>query len=263
MPVIGVKKMEKTSNDQAGGISLLQRQLSRLVAVTPFEFLEPKFIKWRRDTEVAICHIFGSKSKHFNEFDVIMIQPIQGSRKKMAAEAILKSMIEELQEYPLKVSFMNHKESDVERISRICKKFNIIARQLQQRHDNRQTIEVNDEYDVQDLFHALLKLEFEDIRTEEWTPRYAGKSSRMDFLLKNEQIVVETKKTRKGLGEKEICDQLIIDIARYKSHADCKLLFCFVYDPDSLIANPAGIEKDLTRENNGVNVLVLVAPKGI
>ena len=40
-------------------------------------------------------------------------------------------------------------------------------------------------------------LYFDDIRAEEWTPSYAGKCARVDFLLKNEKIVIEVKKTRK------------------------------------------------------------------
>ena len=78
------------------------------------------------------------------------------------------------------------------------------------------------------LLHALLLLYFDDVRAEEWTPSYAGKSSRMDFLLKNERVVIEVKKTRQGLADKELGDQLIIDVDRYKVHPDCKRLICFV-----------------------------------
>ena len=63
---------------------------------------------------------------------------------------------------------------------------------------------MEDEYDVQGLLHALLHLYFNDIRAEEWTPSYAAGSSRIDFLLKNERIIVETKKTRRGLSEREL-----------------------------------------------------------
>jgi hypothetical protein len=54
----------------------------------------------------------------------------------------------------------------------------------------------DDEYDVQDIFHALLRLFVDDIREEEWTPSYAGGASRMDFLLPELETVVEIKKTR-------------------------------------------------------------------
>jgi len=156
----------------------------------------------------------------------------------------------------------NNEFDAVDRIKKICNKFHIVARQLRERHDNRETLDIEDEYDVQDLLHALLKIDFDDIRKEEWTPNYAGASSRMDFLLKNEQIVVETKKTRKGLGPKEIGEQLLIDIQKYRQHSDCKTLFCFVYDPEGKISNPEGIERDLSKETNGMHVLVLITPKG-
>ena len=122
--------------------------------------------------------------------------------------------------------------NSVQMIENICERFHIIARQLRSRYEDRPTIDVQDEYDVQDLTHSLLHLYFNDIRPEEWTPSYAGKSSRMDFLLKQEQIVIEIKKARKGLGAKELGAQLIEDIARYENHPDCDTLVCFVYDPD-------------------------------
>lgn len=130
-------------------------------------------------------------------------------------------------------------------------RFNRVARQLRTRHDHRETIVINDEYDVQDLLHALLKLYFDDVRAEEWTPSYAGKSARMDFLLKKEKKVIEVKMTRETLTDKEIGDQLIVDAERYSSHPDCKKLICFVYDPDGYIRNPDGLKQDLTAKHSG------------
>ena len=83
----------------------------------------------------------------------------------------------------------------------------------------------------------------------------------MDFLLKQEQIVIEVKKTRKTLGTKEVGEQLIIDIAKYKTHPDCTKLLCFVYDPEAWIANPRGIENDLNREDGELPVKVLIMPR--
>jgi len=140
--------------------------------------------------------------------------------------------------------------------------FHLVAKQLRDRYDDRDTLDVGDEYDVQDLFHGILRIFFDDIRPEEWTPSYAGKSSRMDFLLKDHKMVIETKMTRKGLGAKEVGTQLIDDIARYKRHPECNMLVCFVYDPEGRVANPAGIEKDLSSEQDGFNVRVIIAPKG-
>jgi hypothetical protein len=147
-------------------------------------------------------------------------------------------------------------------IERIARRFHRISRQLRQRHGGRSTLSIADEYDVQDLFHALLCLFFDDVRAEECTPSYAGGAARVDFLLKAEQCGVEVKKTRQGLGAKEVGGELLEDIGRYSAHPDCKNLVCFVYDPDGHIANPDGLERDLSRRTNEVDVRVIVVPKG-
>ncbi|MGE5357047.1 MAG: hypothetical protein ACM3PT_12500 [Deltaproteobacteria bacterium] len=154
-------------------------------------------------------------------------------------------------------------KDDVFLLETIMDKFHLVVKQIRQRYDNRETLDVNDEYDVQDLLHSLLKIYYDDIRTEEWNPSYAGGSSRSDFLLKNEKIVIEVKKTRKNLQAKQLGEQLIIDIAKYKTHPDCKLLFCFVYDPEGYINNPAGIENDLYEDKKDqMKVKVKIVPKG-
>ena len=109
-------------------------------------------------------------------------------------------------------------------IENLCDRFHLVVRRLKARHNDRDTLTVKDEYDVQDLLHSLLFLHFDDVRVEEWTPSYAGGSSRMDFLLKQEQIVIEVKKTRKTLKAKEVGEQLIIDITKYEVHPDCRKL---------------------------------------
>ena len=152
-------------------------------------------------------------------------------------------------------------EKPIEALQRIFSKFHSIARKLRDRYDNRETLDVNDEYDVQDLLSALLVLYFDDIRPEEWTPSYAGQSARMDFLLKKEKIVVEVKMTRKGLADKEVGNQLIADIERYKEHSDCDTLVCFIYDPDGRITNPHALSGDLqSQSREDLKVIIVVQP---
>ncbi|MGB8955576.1 MAG: hypothetical protein WCC10_09390 [Tumebacillaceae bacterium] len=148
----------------------------------------------------------------------------------------------------------------VEQLRNIFKKFHQVVRQIRVRHDKRATLDVVDEYDVQDLLHSLLFLYFDDVRAEEWSPSYAGGASRMDFVLKQEQIVIEVKRTRTTMKAKDLGEQLIIDIERYKVHPDCKTLVCFVYDPEGYIANPRGIENDLNRTDGAMPVQVYIRP---
>ena len=114
---------------------------------------------------------------------------------------------------------------------------------------------------MQDLLHGLLRLHFDDVRPEEWTPSYAGGAARMDFLLKTEQIVVEAKMARENHGAREVSHELISDAARYKEHRDCKVLMCFVYDPDGFMKNPRGVEADLAGlGTERLKVVAIVAP---
>jgi len=136
--------------------------------------------------------------------------------------------------------------------------FHRVVRQLRERYGNRPPLIIEDEYDFQYLLHALLSMYFNDIRSEEWTPSYAGSNSRVDFLLKNEKVVIELKKTRENLTAKQLGEQLIIDIDRYKTHPDCRLLFCFVYDPEARISNPSGLENDLSKELKDFKIVVKI-----
>src|SRR5262249_13389385 len=64
---------------------------------------------------------------------------------------------------------------------------------LTHRRKGAQVLSFSTEYDVQDLLHALLRPWVADIRPEEFTPSYAGSSTRMDFLLPKYKIVLELK----------------------------------------------------------------------
>lgn len=145
-------------------------------------------------------------------------------------------------------------------LSLIFNRFHKVARQLRTRHANRETLRITDEYDVQDLLHALLLVHFDDVRPEEWTPSYAGSSVRMDFLLKDCQTVIEVKKTRPSMTAKELGEELIIDIEKYRVHPDCKTLYCFVYDPEGHLGNPTSIKNDLEASHLGF-VKVFIRPE--
>mgnify|MGYP007011827064 CR=1 FL=1 len=228
-----------------------------------------KFKKWHRDTEVAIERIFGEGTRHSQDFEDISYSlsffttgtpdsEFEDAYRRGVSTAItvIESFIDEIEEY-WKEDAAEHQVVEIGALGKIkiiISRFHQVARQLRARYSDRPTIEIEDEYDVQDLFHGLLRLYFDDIRAEEYTPSYAGSASRVDFLLKKEKIVIEIKKTRKSLGAKELGEQLIIDSQRYQSHPNCGQLICFVYDPEGRVANPRGIENDLTKEINGARI---------
>lgn len=116
---------------------------------------------------------------------------------------------------------------------------------LAHRRKGAVSLSFDSEYDIQDLFHSQLRPWIADIRPEEFTPSYAGSSTRMDFLLPRYSLVLETKRIRDKAHATKIGDELIIDIEHYRRHQKCDRLWCVVYDPAHLIPNPSGLVADL------------------
>jgi len=119
---------------------------------------------------------------------------------------------------------------------------------LTHRRKRAQSLSFSSEYDVQDLLHSLLRPWVADIRPEEFTPSYAGSSTRMDFLLPVHKLVIELKFARDRSHGRKLGDELIIDIEHYRRHPECDILWCVVYDPGNFIPNPEGLCGDLEGE---------------
>lgn len=149
----------------------------------------------------------------------------------------------------------------VDALRKVCLRVHAVARQLRLRKDYRTTLEVEDDYDLQDLLCALLKLEFDEVGADEWTPPYAGGSTRTTLLLNRDRLAVVAKKTRSGLTTKELAEQIAADTAHYASHKPCVHLFCFIYDPEGRIGSPTRLETDITSVSDSFTVDVLIAPK--
>lgn len=144
-------------------------------------------------------------------------------------------------------------------LDKICTNFHRCAKSLLNRYDNRATLEIKDEHDMQNLFEGILRLFFEDVRPEEYKPSYAGGNSRVDFYLPQCETYIETKMTRNGLNDKKLGEELTIDIARYKEKG--KNLICLVYDKNGLLKNPFGLINDLERDSSDdFNIKVYIIP---
>lgn len=222
----------------------------------------PEFKVWHDKAKRFVYHQYGSDSPEYENFlklrftlgvstlgtpDYSYIEKCK--RDLTAAKGIFQNYLSELLEDYAENNEVFDSEKEIERIFTRFKK---IVVQLTRRHDQRETLIIKDEYDVQDLLHSLLKLYFDDVRDEEPIPSYAGASSRTDFYIPEIKTFIEVKKTRSGLKDKELRDQLIIDIEQYQKHPGCDKIYCFVYDPDSFISNPTGIKNDLEEKHTGL-----------
>lgn len=250
------RTIERLDQLIAKGEAVLQTHRPNPPNVFGFPTLDSgAFTEWRTQALACLVSTLGDGHVYVENFREQVKKGFQATVR--AGIGILKATKEDIAGGDLDSS---PEQTPFILLEQICSKFHLVARQLRSRHAGRPTLDVQDEYDVQDLMHALLWLHFSDVRSEEYTPSYAGKASRIDFLLKQESIVVELKMTRSGLGAKELSSQLIEDIHRYQSHPDCQALLCFVYDPAGLIPNPRGIEADLNRNGEPFPVRVLIKP---
>lgn len=145
-------------------------------------------------------------------------------------------------------------------IERLLGRFHRFTKDLEHRPRGRKGIQVEDEYDVQFLVNALLRMQFDNVKPEEPAPSLAAGGTRLDFLLPNHGLVVELKMTRDGMTVRSLADELILDIARYRAHPDCQAILFFVYDPRSLIKNPVALQEELSRIAGEIPVSLVISP---
>ena len=118
---------------------------------------------------------------------------------------------------------------------------------------------IKDERELQVVVEAILRTLFDDVRPEDYVPSRGGANSRVDFVLPEVGVVVETKMTRSSMSAQKLGEELLIDAGRYPTHPDCDAILAYVYDPDRRLNNPRGIERDLTmRTAAGLSFLCVI-----
>lgn len=255
-----MKNLDKLKNIYDEGSTLLKTKYTPggYIVHEPMVNLS-KFEKWRYKSLYLLNNIYVDEKRR-DAFDSEITS--NEYRKALKGLSIIESIIEDVEEGNLDINYDSKEYLDKTIVlEQILNNFHRVVRQLRNRYDNRPTLEIKDEYDVQDLLHSLLLIHFDDIRPEEYTPSYAGATSRMDFLIKDINTVIETKMTRENLKDKKLGEELIIDIEKYAKHPDCEKLYCFVYDPKEFINNPNGLEKDLSNNSDEIEVKTIIVPK--
>ncbi|WP_353633502.1 hypothetical protein ABSL23_09180 [Halobacterium sp. NMX12-1] len=117
---------------------------------------------------------------------------------------------------------------------------------LQDRRSQRPDFEIDCETDVQDLLYAVMKPIFPDARPEEYTPKNATDSKRIDFVIPDISTVIEVKYVRDSSHANSLADELKIDIESYHTHENCQRMYCIVWDGNSEIDDVENFENDLT-----------------
>lgn len=256
-----MKNLDKLKNIYDEGLEVLETRFKSLgyMESLPDMVDNSKFIKWRYKTLNLFNNINVEEYRIRTFESEITINQFHVAEKGVS---IIESIIEDVEEGNLDInSNLKDNLDKIQILEEMLINFHRVVRQLRNRYDDRSALEIKDEYDVQDLLHALLLIHFDDIRPEEYTPSCAGATSRMDFLIKDINTVIETKMTRETLKDKQLGEELIIDIEKYAKHPDCERLYCFVYDPKEFIKNPKGLERDLSNNSDEIEVKTIIVPK--
>lgn len=152
---------------------------------------------------------------------------------------------------------------DTAMVEQICKRLPHAARVLALRsRKGKVPFEIKDEYDVQDLLHAMLRAFLKYSVQEDPLPKVAGaKSSRIDVSIEELGILIEVKYVRGPDDQKRIFEEYSQDLVLYAEWAHLKTLIYLIYNSDDL-RDPEAFEKlSATQEIGGkrFNVRVVLA----
>lgn len=68
-------------------------------------------------------------------------------------------------------------------LEKILKNFHRCAKSILNRHGGRETLEIKDEYDVQDLLQGILRLFIDDVRPEDYVPQVTQEEIREQIFI--------------------------------------------------------------------------------
>jgi hypothetical protein len=134
--------------------------------------------------------------------------------------------------------------ADVALIEQICKRTPYAARILLNRQrKGKISYNIEDEYDVQDLLHAILRAYLKYSVQEDPLPKVSGtRASRADISIEELGILIEIKYVRSPDDQKTIFDDFSMDVLLYTSWSHLKTLLYVIYNSGDL-RDPEALEK--------------------
>lgn len=257
-------------------IKLLEKVLKKSSEIKIESSGDPNFQSWRNLTQRTLINVFGEDSFEVKEFEKRNFRyrgPMIGGadysgdhlhRFRTDFETTKKTIenyIEDLKEDLVDdEEIRNIEHNPIEDVENIFNKFHGIVKIFENRTRNKPPLIIEDEYDVQYLLLPLLRLYFDDIVDEESVPTQGSTRSFIDFLLKDENIAIETKITSSTLGNTNLTKQLNDDIGKYSKHPKVKTLMFFIYNPGNHIKNPIGFIKDFTKKEGSLDIKTYITP---
>lgn len=125
--------------------------------------------------------------------------------------------------------------SDVALLLQLCGRLPHAAKPLARRRKGKEIFEITDEYDAQDLLHAIVRAYFKYSVNEEPIKKLANtKSTRADFAIEALGAIVELKYVRDPNDQSRIVDELAQDLLYYEQWEPLQILIYVVYNASDL-----------------------------
>lgn len=154
-------------------------------------------------------------------------------------------------------------EPDAATVELLCRRLPQAARILGSRSRKGKTsYSITDEYDVQDLLHAVLRAYLKFSVQEDPLPKVAGaKSSRTDISIEDLGILIEVKYVHGPSDQKRLFDEYSQDLVLYAKWPHLKTLIYLIYNSADLPDAEAFEKLAGSQEISGVrfNVLMVLA----
>lgn len=170
-------------------------------------------------------------------------------------------LLEDIEKKLLQVKYINKSAEDT--VRQILNNFsNAIKKITTNRRVSHEPFTIADEYDVQDILYVILKPIFPNLKEEDPIPKVGGKSTKIDLILREENILIETKMIKSSdKNERNFIEELKVDIESYHSCQWLKTLFFFVYDPQNKtrdLSNFTELNGIRTKNRHTFNVEVII-----
>ena len=129
--------------------------------------------------------------------------------------------------------------ADIALAEQLCSRVGDAAKPLQKPRANKKRLELEDEYDVQDVLHALFLGYFREVINEDPISKKGSQSTRADFSIEKLGLIVEVKFVREPGDQKKIEGALKEDLMMYPRWPHLEHLFFVIYNSSRLASKDA------------------------
>ncbi|MDP3764026.1 MAG: hypothetical protein Q8Q95_00175 [bacterium] len=150
----------------------------------------------------------------------------------------------------------------VHQVINILNRLSDVISRLKHRRKGKNSLEVRDEYDIQDILYVMLKGPFPTLQYEDPNKKVGTASSTIDFTIEELGLFIETKYISDKGKEKEIQKQCKEDIISYGNQSSCYRIIFVIFDPSHAIDNEyafkSGIESKISMGGKELEIIVLI-----